>query len=91
MAKWNLEFYTEAEKDIAVIDKPVRRRIIEKLEWLVNNFDGIFPTLLTGDYRNYFKFRVGDWRIFYKVDWNKNIITVCYIDHRSKAYKKTKG
>ena len=41
MTKWNLEFYAEAEEDIAVIDKPVRRRIIEKLEWLVNNFDGV--------------------------------------------------
>ncbi len=90
MTKWSMEFNSVAGKDIATIDKPVRRRIIEKLGWLMNNFDDIFPTLLTGDYRDYFKFRVGDWRIFYKVDWNKNIVTVHYIDHRSKAYKKEK-
>lgn len=90
MAKWSLEFDSLAEKDISAVDGSVRRRIVEKLEWLMNNFDGIFPTLLTGEYRDYFKFRVGDWRIFYKVDWSKNIITVHYIDHRSKAYKKAR-
>ena len=88
MQKWHIEFDEQADKDLAILDKSVSRRIIEKLEWLENNFSGIFPTVLTADYRDFFKLRVGDWRVFYKVDWNKNIITICYIDHRSKAYKK---
>jgi len=48
------------------------------------------PTVLTADFRDYFKLRVGDWRIFYQVDWYRNIITIQYIDHRSKAYKRRK-
>ena len=90
MQKWHIEFDKQADKDIAGLDKSVRRRIIEKLEWLENNFSGIFPIVLTADYRDFFKLRVGDWRIFYKVNWDKNIITIYYIDHRSKAYKKEK-
>jgi len=88
MQKWSVEFTKEAEKDISVLDGSVRFRIIEKLSWLENNFGGIFPTVLTADLRDYFKLRVGDWRIFYQVDWEDCVITVCYIDHRSKAYKK---
>jgi len=88
MSIWSVEFTEEADKDLSVLDKSVQRRIIEKLNWLGNNFSGVSPTILTADFRDYFKLRVGDWRIFYQVDWYRNIITVRYIDHRSKAYKK---
>ena len=62
----------------------------EVCEQYQNNFNKILPTVLTADFRDYFKLRVGDWRVFYQVDWYKNVITVRYIDHRSKAYKKSK-
>ena len=91
MTKWSVEFTREAEKDISILDKPVRKRIIEKLDWLEDNFSGVLPTVLTADFRDYFKLRVGDWRIFYQVNWYRNIITVRYIDHRSRAYKKNKN
>lgn len=87
---WAVEFTKEAEKDIFVLDKPVRKRIFEKLEWLSENFDFIFPSVLTADFRDYFKLRIGDWRVFYQVDWHRNIIMVQYVDHRSKAYKTKK-
>ncbi len=88
MPKWSLEFTVEAEKDISLLDKSVRKRIVEKLGWLEENFSEILPTVLTADFRDYFKLRIGDWRVFYQVDWQRNIITIRYIDHRSKAYKK---
>ena len=88
--KWYVEFTEEADKDISVLDNSVRRRILEKLDWLENNFSGVLPTVLTADFRDYFKLRAGDWRVFYQVDWYRNIITVKYIDHRSKAYKNKK-
>lgn len=90
MPKWSVEFTGEAEKDLSVLDGFIRKRIIKKLEWLENNFSEILPTVLTADFRDYFKLRVGDWRVFYQVDWYRNIITIRYIDHRSKAYKKSK-
>ncbi|KKR62141.1 hypothetical protein A2643_02130 [Candidatus Nomurabacteria bacterium RIFCSPHIGHO2_01_FULL_39_220] len=90
MSKWSVEFTNEADKDLSQLDKSVRRRILDKIDWLENNFGGILPTVLTADFRDYFKLRVGDWRIFYQVDWYRNIITIQYIDHRSKAYKRRK-
>ena len=88
MPEWSIEFTSEAGKDLSSLDGSVRRRIIEKLDWLENNFGEVLPTVLTADFRDYFKLRVGDWRIFYQVDWYRNIITIKYIDHRSKAYRK---
>ena len=88
MNKWSVEFTMEAEKDISSLDKQIKKRILEKLDWLENNFGGVLPAVLTADFRDYFKLRVGDWRVFYQVDWRRNILTVKYIDHRSKAYKR---
>lgn len=90
MSKWSVHFTREAEKDLSTLDNSVRQRILEKLDWLENNFGEFLPTVLTADFRDYFKLRVGDWRVFYQVDWYKNVIIISYIDHRSKAYKKSK-
>ncbi len=88
MSEWSVEFTEEADKDFSDLDNSIQKRIIEKLDWLEKNFAEILPSVLTADFRNYFKLRVGDWRVFYQVDWYRNIITIKYIDHRSKAYKK---
>ena len=90
MSDWSVEFTTEADKDLSLLDGSIRKRILEKIDWLGNNFGDILPTVLTADLRDYFKLRVGDWRIFYQVDWYRNIISIKYVDHRSKAYKKSK-
>ena len=88
MGRWSLEFQPEAEKDLAKLDWQVRRQIIDKLDWLLKNFDVIIPSTLADEFREFCKLRVGDWRIIYKVNWNNRVILVCYIDRRDKAYKK---
>lgn len=87
MTDWSVEFLTHAEKDLAKTEKSGRRRIIEKTEWLSKNFDSIFPINIKGEFRDFYKLRVGDWRVFYRVDWNKNIIFICLIERRDKAYR----
>ncbi|MEK6809510.1 MAG: type II toxin-antitoxin system RelE/ParE family toxin [Nanoarchaeota archaeon] len=42
------------------------------------------------DYREFYKLRVGDWRVVYKIDWKEQTIIASYIDHRSKVYRKRK-
>jgi len=88
MERWSLEFSRDAEQDLAKLDSQTRRRIIDKLDWFLENFDGIFPLVLTGEFKNFYKLRAGDWRIIYKISWQNRIIIVCYIDKRDKIYKK---
>ena len=90
MGQWRWEFLKEAEDDLVKLDRPVRHRVIEKLDWLAENFDTIIPLSLGEDYREFYKFRVGDWRVVYKINWKESIITTVYIDHRSKVYRKRK-
>ena len=91
MSAWSLVFSPDAQKDFAKLDKSVRVRLLEKLEWFSKNFDSLSPLLLTGEYREFCKLRVGDWRIFYTIDTVGQTLMVKYIDHRSRAYRKRKG
>ena len=88
MERWSLEFLPEAEKDLAMLDSKIRQRIIDKLDWFLDNFGKISLIALTSEFRDFYKLRAGDWRVIYKINWQDYIITVCYIDRRDKIYKK---
>jgi mRNA interferase RelE/StbE len=88
MVIYSVEFTDEAEKDLARIDKNTAQRILNKLRWLAENFDMIKPERLKGEmWKDKFKLRVGDYRVIYSVDFDKKIITVHLIGHRSEIYK----
>ena len=90
MASWSLKFSPGANKDLSKLDSEIRLRVIEKLEWLSWNFDSILPQVLHAELNAFFKLRVGDWRVMYKIDWIEHVIVIRYIEHRSKVYKKKK-
>jgi len=90
MKRWLLKFTLDAEADLVKLDREIRRRIIDKLDWFLENFDVISPSVLSSEFREFYKLRVGDWRVIYKVDWQSRLITICYIDRRDKIYKKRK-
>ncbi len=85
--RWSLVFTREAERDLARLDKNLRLRIVEKLEWLTLHFDTVVSVKLTGSYRGFYKERIGDWRVIYQIDWSSFEIIVYNIDHRSRIYK----
>lgn len=88
MRRWSLDFSPEAEEDLVRLDREMRRRILDKLDWFLKNFEIILPSVLGGEFREFYKLRVGDWRVIYKVDWQKHVITISYIDRRDKIYKR---
>ncbi|MCI5143096.1 MAG: type II toxin-antitoxin system RelE/ParE family toxin [Candidatus Electrothrix sp. ATG1] len=47
------------------------------------------PTLLKGDLSGYYRFRIGNYRLFYPIEEDKVIIVVVDIQHRQNAYKET--
>jgi len=42
---------------------------------------------LTGTLAGYFRYRIGDWRVIYRVDEEKREVIVMLIVHRSRAYR----
>ncbi len=44
-----------AERDVEHLDKPVARRIMQRIHWLADNLDRISPEPLAGGWASYFK------------------------------------
>lgn len=80
-----VEWEKEALEDLQKIDKPIVKRILNKISWFSQHFDNITPESLAGDMAGLFKLRVGDWRVVYAIE--KDVITIKAVGHRREIYK----
>lgn len=83
----NLVFSVAAERDLARLDREATGRIIKKLLWFSANFDEEVPLPLGGQWKNFYKLRVGDWRAIYEIDHKDQRIIVRVVGHRSSIYR----
>ena len=90
MAPWRVVFSKRAESDLILLDGQMRRRIVDAIEWLSENFEDIVPIPLGGPWRGFFKLRVGDWRAVYRINFAERALIIHYIDRRDKIYKRSK-
>ena len=85
-ARYNVVLSRRAFKDLEKLDPTVRRRIIDRLDELSENpypKDCIKIHAKEGLYR----LRVGDYRILYEINHQKQMILVIKIDHRRRIYR----
>lgn len=75
-----------AEKDLKKIPKEIQRKIILAILKLANDFRGVNSRKISGSL-NYYRLRVGDYRIIYEVDDNQKEINIFRIRHRREAYQ----
>ncbi len=80
-----IEWTEEAVKDLKIIEKQVGRRILKKLSWFSENFETIVPEPLSGEFKETYKLRVGDWRVIYTIE--NGVIVIQSIGHRREIYK----
>jgi mRNA interferase RelE/StbE len=85
---YHVRILKAASRDLAHVDKPVGRRIVERINWLAGNLDVIQPEALTGDLTGLYKLRVGDYRVIYEVVHSENAIMIHAIGHRREIYRK---
>lgn len=88
---WQVEFDAQAEDDLAELDRQLRTRVLEKIQWFAYHLESLSRTRLHGEWGGFAKLRVGDWRVIYTLDFSHRIMKVEYIDRRDKVYKKHHG
>lgn len=78
------------DADMKKLDRPVGKRILEKIEQLAEKPELLKYSLkyMPDDLVNLQKYRVGDWRVLFWADRQKKEITLYGVEHRSKAYKR---
>lgn len=80
-----LRFTRRAVRDIQKMTPQLRRRLEIALDQLINDPKAGDP--LHGDWQGYWKLRMGDYRIIYRIV-NTHVVEVQYVRHRREAYRR---
>lgn len=84
---YEIRILAEAVRDLQRLDKPLRQRIVQRINWLAENLGNIQRERLTGKLSAFYKFRVGSYRVLYQVLEDENILVIHQIDHRREIYR----
>jgi len=90
---YKITFLPDAEESFKKLDKPIQKRIAQKIDWLAENADKVIHhplTSLPDDLRGLCRMRFGDDRIIYWVYAETKHITIYDIEHRGKDYRSIK-
>ena len=85
---YRLRIIQTATHELERLDKPVARRIAERINWLAANLDDIRPEPYKGDLAGLYKFRIGDYRVIYEILHDEKIIVIHQVEHRSEIYRR---
>jgi mRNA interferase RelE/StbE len=85
---WQIEFTEEAEKQLAKPDRQSARRITAFLRDRVATADDprSLGKSLKGVLREFWRYRVGDYRIICRIEGDRLLILVVRVAHRRNVY-----
>jgi mRNA interferase RelE/StbE len=84
---YQVRFTSTALEQLEKLEKPFSQRVLKKLKWLAEHFEESNPMPLSGNLKDIFKLRVGDYRALYTFDKAQETILVHFVQHRSEVYK----
>ena len=77
-----------AIRELARLDRPVGRRVVERINWLASHIDEVRLDPLKGKLAGLYKLRVSDYRVIYEVLHEERTIVIHAIGHRREIYRK---
>ncbi|MBF0556680.1 MAG: type II toxin-antitoxin system RelE/ParE family toxin [Nitrospirae bacterium] len=83
---YRLEVLSEASKTLSELDRPIGRRIFDKLAWLSENIRSLTSLPLSGDLAGFYKLYIGVYRAVYSIDHENKIVSVHNVGHRKNVY-----
>ena len=87
---WKIEFSAEADRELSKLDGLVIKRILKFLQERVAKLDnpGSIGNALQGPrFGEFWKYRVGDYRLICKIEDARVVVLVLRIGHRSDVYR----
>jgi len=76
----------KAEKDLRRLPKNYQNKIIQKILNLKDNPKPIEARKITSS-ENYYRIRVGDYRIIYEINYKEKRINIFRVRHRKEVYR----
>ncbi len=84
---YHYDFTPGVERDLEGLDSHIRKRILKRLKWFADNAENVRHETLGGSQSDFFKLRVGDYRILYDLIESDQLLRIFQIDHRSNIYR----
>jgi len=87
---WKIEFSAEADRELSKLDGLVIKRILKFLQERVAKLDNprsIGNALQGPRFGEFWKYRVGDYRLICKIEDARVVVLVLRIGHRSDVYR----
>ncbi len=85
---YKIEFLKESREELNKIDPIWKKRIISKLKVLSENPESLKNNIkkLKGKLINFYRLRVGNYRIIFSYEDDKMIILIVRVGHRKEIY-----
>jgi mRNA interferase RelE/StbE len=87
---WQIEFTPEAEKQLAKIDRQSAKRITNFLRERIAAAENphSLGKALKGVLREFWRYRVGDYRIMCRIEDDRLLVLVVRVAHRREVYRE---
>lgn len=88
--KWTIEFDPSAQKELDELDKPIARRIAKFLCERLGKLDDPrkIGVRLQGTLSEFWRYRVGNYRIICSLEHERLVVLVLRIGHRREVYRQ---
>lgn len=93
MPLWKIEYKEEVIKDFSRLGKSTANKLYKRLSQLLLkiNDENIDPKKilkpLAGNLSGFWKYRIEDYRVIFRIEDNKLVLLVLHVGHRSGVYK----
>jgi mRNA interferase RelE/StbE len=85
---YKVQLSTKAQKFYQKADRPLAQKLakcFEQLEQEPHHHPNVKP--LSGNLAGLYRYRVGDYRVIYRIDEQQRVVLVVIIAHRSEVYE----
>lgn len=86
---FNAIWHEDALKDLHKLDRLDAKKIVGKVKTHLLLDPTKFGVLLKGTLKGFYRYRVGNYRVIYAIDFKEKKILVLFINHRKDIYRKT--
>lgn len=86
MADYAITFARSAREELEALDGSIVRRVISRIESLVQNPRPSGALKLQGE-QKLWRIRISDYRVFYSVDDRQRIVDIVRVRHRREVYR----
>ena len=82
-------WHEDALKDLQKLDRLDTKKIVEKVKTHLLHDPTKLGVPLKGALKGFYRYRIGNYRVIYAIDFQEKEILVLFINHRKDIYKKT--